>query len=82
MSGDRIDLLKKINALEEENKALHKALDKAGCFVEEYAQFACPYEIDDDNYMVNWSKCDSCGALKGQEKECWKEYFMEEKGNV
>lgn len=29
VSDDRIDLLKRINALQEENKVLHKALDKA-----------------------------------------------------
>lgn len=36
MSGDRIDLLKRINALEEENKVLQKALDKA-CVKLEYS---------------------------------------------
>ena len=45
------------------------ALANAVVFIDEYlGRFACPYEIDDEDFMVNWPKCSKCGSLHGQQK--------------
>lgn len=66
--SDRIDLLERIEKLE-------KALDNAVQFVNAFIPYACPYEIDEVDWEVNWPRCNECGTLCGQQRECWKEYF-------
>lgn len=68
MMCDRIDLLTRIDTLE-------KQLDNAIQFVNAFIPYACPFEIDIDDYQINWPKCSKCGTLHGQQQECWKEYF-------
>ena len=77
--------LKRVNKLkhklyqEQKERAdmLDKGLNKAMRFIDDHAtlEFACPYEIDDKEYMINWPKCSKCGPLVGQEHECWKEWL-------
>ncbi|MFR7589814.1 MAG: hypothetical protein ACLUVC_00075 [Longibaculum sp.] len=69
--SDRIDFLKKIETLE-------KQLDNAINFIDLCIPFACPYEIDIDDYQPDFPKCDECCSLHGQQRECWKEYFKNE----
>lgn len=70
MSGDRIDLLKKINALEEENKALQVKLDK----LQKALDKACvKLEYNSSLKEEPWERIS---------KESWKSILMEEKRNV
>lgn len=57
---------------------LDKGLDKVMNFIDYHAtlEFACPYEIDVKEYMINWPKCSKCGTLVGQEHDCWKEWCL------
>lgn len=54
---------------------LVNGLDKAIDFIDDFTKFACPYEIDDKEYMINRPKCSKCGPLVGQEHDCWKEWL-------
>lgn len=72
-----IDYVERLQEQKEHADMLNKALDKAVDFIDDFTKFACPYEIDSEEYMINWSKCSKCGSLVGQEHECWKEWCLE-----
>lgn len=72
--------LKRVNKLkhelyqEQKERAdmLDKGLNKAMRFIDDFTRYACPYEIDSEDYMIFWPKCSKCGPLVGQEHDCWK----------
>lgn len=61
-----------------EHFELVKQLANGINFIDKFIPFACPYEVDiNDDYITDWEKCHECGYLRGQQLECWKEYFKE-----
>lgn len=73
----RVNKLKHELYQEQKERAdnLDMDLDKVADFINDFTKFACPYEIDDEEYMINWPKCSKCGSLVGQEHGCWKEWL-------